>query len=125
MIARASQAIRTGSPTAAAMSTTIAVAGREGPAGEKPWMAATVIRMQNGPRRAQISRRRMRSMRPSVCPWIPSAGVVIAFPPGAPRHLQFYGQKDQVDLDRRYRSACGIVAKDARGSASYRHDGPA
>src|SRR2546427_4871039 len=125
MIALASQAISTGSRTPAATRAMIVVAGREGPAGRKPSIAATLIRMQNGPSNAQISRRRMRSMRRSGCPWEPSVGVVIAVPHGASRHLLLYVQKDQVDLGRRYRATGGIVATDARRSASYLHGGSA
>src|SRR3989454_4886163 len=125
MIALASRAISTGSRTPAATRAMIVVAAREGPAGRKPSMAATLIRMQNGPNNAQISRRRMRSMRRSGCPWEPSVGVVIAVPHGASRHLLLYVQKDQVDLGRRYRATGGIVATDARRSASYLHGGSA
>src|SRR5712671_847290 len=125
MIARASQAITTGSRAPAATRAMIAMAARDESAGRKPSMAATLMRMQNGPSNAQISRRRMRSIRWSGCPWRPSAGVVIAVPHGAPRHLLLYDQKDQVDLDRKYRLAGGIVTTDARRSASYLHGGSA
>jgi len=72
-----------------------------------------------------MSRRRIRSTRPLECPGNPSAADVdIVLPWCAPAPL-LYDQKDQFDVDRRYRAVSANVTKDARPFAPYRHDGPA
>jgi hypothetical protein len=72
-----------------------------------------------------MSRRRIRSTRPLECPGNPSAaGVDIVFPWCAPAPV-LYDQKDQFDVDRRYRAVSANVTKDACPFTPYRHDGPA
>ena len=100
-----SQARIGGRPNAASRTTAIASPGRPAPADEKPSTAETAMRMQNGPSRAQISRRRIRSTRSGSSArlavhrgrrqWtLPGATCRQCCLPGSP-----------LDLNRRYRAA--------------------